>query len=90
MQRTLIQIYSSSAIKALVEKIDDLYHLDHKLTTGELRELFISNIFNSFLTSQFSIGSGIIINQEGEQSKQTDIIILFISEQILEYILLKA
>jgi len=49
--------------------------MEHKLTKGELRELFATNIFRSFLTSQLDIGSGIIINQAGIQSKQTDIIV---------------
>lgn len=45
------------------------------MTKGELRELFVTNILDSFLTKQFDIGTGIIINQKEEQSNQTDIII---------------
>jgi len=30
---------------------------------------------NSFLTTQFDVGSGIILNENGQQSNQTDIII---------------
>lgn len=75
MSRTLIQKHSSSIVRALVERVNALSDLDHKLTKGELRELFVSNILNSFLTSQFGIGSGIVINQKGEQSRQNDIII---------------
>ena len=40
-----------------------------------MRELFVSKILLKFLTSQFSIGTGVIINQNREQSKQIDIII---------------
>lgn len=58
-----------------MSKIDASSTLKHRLTKGELRELFTVNVLNSFLTSQFSIGSGIIINQKEEQSNQTDIII---------------
>jgi hypothetical protein len=75
MNRTLIQKYSSAIIHSLLGKINSLSDLDHRLTKGELRELFVSNILNSFLTNQFNIGSGIIINQAGMQSNQTDIII---------------
>ncbi|MEW6672563.1 MAG: DUF6602 domain-containing protein [Thermodesulfobacteriota bacterium] len=49
--------------------------MKRRLTKGELRELFITNILRLFLTKQFDIGTGIIINQKEEQSNQTDIII---------------
>ena len=75
MERTLIQKYSSSIIRGLVERSLDLSKLDHRVTKGELRELFVSNTLKAFLTKQFDIGSGIIINQKGKQSNQTDIII---------------
>lgn len=75
MTRTLISKHSSAIIRGLYEKISALSELNHKLSKGELRELFVSNILKSFLTDQFSIGSGVIINQIGHQSNQTDIII---------------
>lgn len=75
MKRTLIQNHSSAIIRGLFEKINALSDLNHKLTKGELRELFVTNILESFLTDQFDIGSGIIINQAGFQSNQADIII---------------
>ena len=75
MERTLIQKYSSSIIQGLVERALALSKLDHRVTKGELRELFVSNTLKAFLTKQFDIGSGIIINQKGKQSNQTDIII---------------
>jgi hypothetical protein len=75
MNRTLIQKHSSAIVRSQFERIHALSDLNHKLTKGELRELFVSNILRSFLTDQFSIGSGIIINQAGIQSNQTDIII---------------
>lgn len=75
MDQTLIQKYSTVLIKGLIEKVISLRQLNHRVTKGQLREIFVSDILNSFLTSQFSIGSGIIINQKGEQSNQNDIII---------------
>jgi len=75
MSRTIIQKHSSSIVRNLVEIVEALSGLEHKPTKGELREIFVSNVLDSFLTSQFSVGSGIIVNQKGKQSKQTDIII---------------
>lgn len=90
MEQTLIQKYSTALVRSLIEKIESLSDLDHKLAKGELRELFVADILKQFLTSQFDIGSGIVINQKGEQSRQTDIIIYdrrilppFIKEQHL-------
>ena len=75
MVRSLIKIHTSSVVKALIEQANTLSELDHALLKGELREIFISNIIKKFLTSQFDVGSGVIINKEGEQSTQTDVII---------------
>lgn len=90
MEQTFIQNYSTSIVRGFIERTKSLSHLNHRLLKGELRELFVSNILASFLTNQFGIGSGIIINQKGEQSNQTDIIIYdnrvlppFIKEQHL-------
>jgi hypothetical protein len=90
MSRTLIQKYATSAIKDFVERAQDLKILKHGLTKGELKELFVSRVLKSFLSSQFGIGSGIIINRANKQSKQTDIVIYdnrilppFIQEQQL-------
>ena len=75
MERTIIQKYTTSIISSLSQKIDSLSRMSHNLTKGELRELFVSDLLNHFLADQYGIGSGIIINQAGLQSKQTDIII---------------
>ena len=75
MEQTLIQKYSTALIRGLIEKVKSLSELDHRLTKGELRELFVLNILKLFLTNQFDVGSGIIVNQKGEQSNQIDIII---------------
>ncbi len=72
---TLIKDYSSSIVKGGYEKIKSLQKLKHKLSKGELIELFINDLLSNFLTEQFSIGSGVIVDHYGNQSKQTDIII---------------
>ena len=63
MSQTLIKKYSSSVIKDFVERANDLKKLKHNLTKGELKELFVSRVLRSFLTAQFDIGSGIVINR---------------------------
>jgi len=73
--KNLIKRYSTAIIEGLEKKIDASSPLQHKLTKGELRELFVTNILKHFLTSQFDVGTGIIINQKEEQSNQTDIVI---------------
>jgi hypothetical protein len=90
MVQTLIQSYSTSIVRGFIERTRSISNLDHRLLKGELRELFVSDILGSFLTNQFGIGSGIIVNQKGEQSNQSDIIIYdnrvlppFIKEQHL-------
>jgi len=71
----LIKRYSSAIIEGLAIKISASSGLKQKLKKGELRELFISNVLNPFLTTQFGIRTGIVINQKEEQSRQIDIII---------------
>ena len=68
-------MYTSALIKGLVEEARALKNLDHDTLKGQLIELFTSRIVSKFLTSQFGVGTGVIINQIGEQSKQIDIII---------------
>ncbi len=75
MARTLIQQYASSMVGGLMGRVTSLRGLDHRLTKGELRELFVSGVLRSFLTEQFDIGCGVIVNQRGAQSRQTDVII---------------
>ena len=90
MSRTLIQKYASSLVRDFISRAKDLKDLTHKLTKGELRELFVSRVLKSFLTNQFGMGSGVVINREGQQSRQTDIVIYdnriilpFIKEQTI-------
>lgn len=73
--RTLIQKYATGIIKALVEQARAIGDLSHPTTKGTLRELFVTTVLERFLTSQFGITSGVVVNQAGEQSSQADIII---------------
>jgi hypothetical protein len=62
-------------VAGMIGKIEASTHLSHRLTKGELRELFLCDLLSPFLTAQFDVGTGIIINQRGDQSRQTDIIL---------------
>lgn len=88
MERTLIQIHTSALIKGLIERTQSIKDLEHKTLKGELREIFVSNLIKNFLPSNFEVGSGVIVNQNGDQSSQTDIIIYdrsFLPPFIKEY-----
>jgi len=74
-QENLIKKYSSAIIKALMARVEAIRYLDNKQKKGELIEIFVENCLKCFLTSQFGIGTGFIINHKGDQSCQTDIII---------------
>lgn len=75
MKRSLIKQHTSAIIKGFIAEAEAVKNLDNKTQKGRLRELFTSKILAKFLTSQFSTGTGVIINQKGEQSEQIDIII---------------
>lgn len=72
---TPIMQHTSAIIKGLRGEAEALRKLNHKSLKGQLRELFASRLLAKFLTVQYGIGSGVIINQLGMQSTQTDIII---------------
>jgi hypothetical protein len=75
MTRTLIQQYASSMVSGLMGRVTALKELNHRPAKGELRELFISAVLRSFLTQQFGLGSGVVVNQRGVESNQIDIVI---------------
>ncbi len=75
MNRSPIQEHTTALVKNLINESKSLKKLDQTTVNGRLKELFISKLLSKFLTSQFGIGSGVIINQIGKASKQIDIII---------------
>jgi hypothetical protein len=70
-----VRQYFTAIIKSAIGKSDAVSNLKHNLTKGVLRECIVSDILSEILPSQFGIGSGIIVNGDGDQSNQTDIII---------------
>lgn len=75
MEGTLLQKYASDLVNNLIRKIYTLADVEHKLSKGEIREIFVSDLLRHFLPEHLGIGSGIVINQGSKQSNQTDIII---------------
>jgi hypothetical protein len=67
-KRTLIQIHTSAIMKGLYQRVMALKTVNHKPTKGVLRELFVTEVLELFLTEQFGIGTGIVLNQAGMQS----------------------
>ena len=74
-KRTIIQQEASALVSNFHRQAIALKGLHHKGIKGTLRELIISNFIKPFLTSQFSVGKGIIINKNNNQSNETDLII---------------
>jgi hypothetical protein len=72
---TLIQQFATAIVRGMLERAKALSRLEQDLLKGELRELFVSEVLKCYLSYPFEIGSGIIINQRGDESNQTDIII---------------
>jgi hypothetical protein len=75
MSKTLLQKYASAAIQSLIEMVHSLSEQEHQLTKDKLSALFVSNILQTFLSGQFGVGTGVIINRQGIQSDPVDIVI---------------
>ena len=73
-KRTIIKKDASNIIMSFIERSKNL-RLDHKGAEGQLKELFLGKVLKLFLSQQFDVGSGIVINDDGEESSQTDVII---------------
>jgi len=71
----IVKKYATALLKSMELKAEALQEMDHDPLKGRLRELFISDILKKYLTDEFEVGSGIIINKQGYQSPETDVII---------------
>ncbi|MEX0966102.1 MAG: DUF6602 domain-containing protein [Bacteroidia bacterium] len=72
---TIIKDYSTALIKGFYERVISTKELRHKLNKGEIRELFLNELLSNFITEQFGIGTGIIVDSYGNQSHQIDVIL---------------
>lgn len=75
MVRSPIKAHTTAAISNLLEQADSFKNIEHKVLKGKLRELLVSKFLSKYLIKDLGIGTGIIINQKEEQSKETDVII---------------
>jgi len=66
-------------IKARFDHVIDLFNLteeiDHPVEKGGFREYFISQLVRPLIPVHFGIGNGIIIDKNGKQSPQIDVLI---------------
>jgi len=72
---TIAKDNATDVVKALVEHAKTMRNLQHRPTQGELKELGVSEVLKQFLTSQFEVGTGVIVNRDGTESRQTDIVV---------------
>ena len=75
MVRSSIKAHTTEILESIIAQADSLGSVTHPTLKGELRELLIVDLFERFLTQDFGVGSGQIINQKEELSHQIDIII---------------
>jgi len=77
-----------SQIKLAMSRAEDACELIHRGLRGRAREIFIRDLLRPFINPNFGICTGIVVDSEGRQSKQTDIIIY--DKSLLPPILLTA
>ena len=73
--KKVIYSYLQSIIECSISQAKALLKLKHNLTKGQLREVFVRNFIKHFLPGYLDIGTGIIINNQGHESKENDLII---------------
>lgn len=73
--KELASAYTKALVAGFVSQAESIADLEHKLTKGQIRELFLQGMLRHFLPEYLGVGTGIIINTQGHQSKQTDIVI---------------
>jgi hypothetical protein len=72
---TLVQTFGTSIVQNFIKKMHSIKSLKHPGAKGQFRESFVAEILGNYLSSQFGTGTGIVVNQRGDQSRQVDIII---------------
>jgi len=73
--KKIVSTYTRALVAGFVSQAESITKLEHKLTKGQIREVFLQGLLRHFLPEYLGVGSGIIINTKGHQSKQTDIVI---------------
>lgn len=67
------------AIRCAVDHLRSSYELvggvKHDGEKGAFREFFLANFLRPLLPHQFGVGSGVVVDASGNQSRQTDVIV---------------
>jgi len=71
----LVQYYQGIAqrLRSEVDIINEL--LDHQGLKGEGNEAILRDLIKRFIPNKFGVGTGVVIDHTGKQSKQCDIVI---------------
>ncbi len=75
MTNQLIKEFIESVIKGTLEKAKSVQQVEHRLLKGMFREFFFDELLSRLLPSHLQATSGIIVNRDGDQSNETDLII---------------
>lgn len=71
----IVSEHASAVVGAMLKRSRTLNRLSHQATKGEFRELLVAELLRFWLPSQCGLTSGVIINRNGQQSKQCDVVI---------------
>lgn len=71
----IVSEHASAVVGAMLERSQALKRLSHQPTKGQFRELLVAELLRFWLPSQCGLASGVIINRNGEQSRQCDVVI---------------
>src|SRR5690606_4877400 len=75
-KENILTTYFDGVTQRIQAEIDYINRLiGHAGETGKANEHLLSELLKKFLPKKYSIGSGIIIDKDGNRSKQIDIII---------------
>lgn len=62
-------------IETFIFRAKKASEVEHNGFAGEIREIFLSDLITPFLPNDFNVGTGKIVDRNGNLSKQTDIVI---------------
>jgi hypothetical protein len=74
-QQPFIQGFFDRKIDDLLKLYDTTGDISHSGEKGSFRELLLRGVLASILPPHFGLGSGIVVDKWGRQSRQTDIVI---------------
>jgi hypothetical protein len=74
-QQQFIQGFFDRKIDDLLNLYDTTGNISHSGEKGSFREILLRGVLASILPPHFGLGSGIVVDKWGRQSRQTDIVI---------------